>query len=124
MIKHLRHHEIDKERWDESIKKAFNGIIYAYSWYLDIVSPGWEALITEDYKKVMPLTGERHYFFVVLSDERFPARTYNIEVPRIRINNSVERFLDGFIPTFLINFMMTQMLNHDFIGIAFSIIAS
>lgn len=57
MMRHLRHHEIDKERWDDAIKKAFNGIIYAYSWYLDIVSPGWEALASEDYKKVMPLTG-------------------------------------------------------------------
>jgi hypothetical protein len=57
MIRHLRHHEIDKERWDETIKKSFNGIIYAYSWYLDIVSPGWEALMADDYKKVMPLTG-------------------------------------------------------------------
>ena len=57
MIRHLRHHEIDKERWDETIRKSFNGIIYAYSWYLDVVNPGWEALIEEDYRKVMPLTG-------------------------------------------------------------------
>lgn len=57
MIRHLQHHEIDKERWDESIRKSFNGIIYAYSWYLDVVNPGWEALVTEDYKTVMPLTG-------------------------------------------------------------------
>jgi len=57
MSKYLRHHEIDKERWDDCIRKSFNGIIYAYSWYLDIVHPGWEALITEDYKTVMPLTG-------------------------------------------------------------------
>lgn len=57
MIRHLHHHEIDKERWDDVIKKSFNGIIYAYSWYLDIVSPGWEALVSDDFKKVMPLTG-------------------------------------------------------------------
>jgi len=57
MIRHLRHHEIDKERWDDSIRKSFNGIIYAYSWYLDIVSPGWEALMNDEYKTVMPLTG-------------------------------------------------------------------
>ncbi len=56
MITHLQHHEIDKERWDECIRKSFNGIIYAYSWYLDIVNPGWEALIAENYKTIMPLT--------------------------------------------------------------------
>lgn len=57
MIKHLQHHEIDKERWDELIRKSFNGIVYAYSWYLDVVNPGWEALVSDDFSTVMPLTG-------------------------------------------------------------------
>ena len=30
---------------------------YAYSWYLDIVSPGWKALVAGDYEAVFPLTG-------------------------------------------------------------------
>lgn len=63
MIKYVRHHEIDKERWDEAIRKSFNGILYAYSWYLDVVNPGWEALMTEDYKTVMPLTGGKKMGF-------------------------------------------------------------
>lgn len=57
MIKYLQHHEIDKERWDDCIRRSFNGIIYAYSWYLDVVHPGWEALVNADYSIVMPLTG-------------------------------------------------------------------
>ncbi|MCK6639887.1 MAG: GNAT family N-acetyltransferase [Bacteroidia bacterium] len=57
MIKYLQHHEIDKERWDDCIRRSFNGIIYAYSWYLDVVHPGWEALVNADYSTVMPLTG-------------------------------------------------------------------
>lgn len=56
MIKYHRYHEIDRERWDECIRKSFNGIIYGYSWYLDVVCPNWEALIEDDYKSVMPLT--------------------------------------------------------------------
>jgi hypothetical protein len=59
MIKYIQHHEIDKERWDDCIKRSFNGIIYAYSWYLDVVHPGWEALVNNDYTTVMPLTGGR-----------------------------------------------------------------
>lgn len=31
-------------------------MIYAYSWYLDIVSSGWEALVAGDYEAVFPLT--------------------------------------------------------------------
>jgi hypothetical protein len=63
MIKHHRSHEIDRERWDDCIRKSFNGIIYAYSWYLDVVSPGWEALIEDDYKSVMPLTAGKKIGF-------------------------------------------------------------
>jgi hypothetical protein len=61
MIHHLEHHEIDRERWDTCIRRSFNGIIYAYSWYLDIVAPGWEALIADDYSVVMPLPKGRKF---------------------------------------------------------------
>ena len=55
-IKYLPHNEINKVKWDRCINRAFNGNIYAYSWYLDIVSEDWEALIDGDYETVMPLT--------------------------------------------------------------------
>jgi hypothetical protein len=35
---------------------AFNGMIYAYSWYLDVVSDDWDALVENDYERVFPLT--------------------------------------------------------------------
>ena len=59
MIKHLTHNMIDKRRWDDCIAKSFNGSVYAWSWYLDIVHPDWEALIENDYERVMPLTPSR-----------------------------------------------------------------
>jgi hypothetical protein len=61
MIKYLKHQEIVKPRWDEAIDRAFNGIIYAKSWYLDIVSPHWDALVSDDYSAVMPLTWRRKF---------------------------------------------------------------
>ena len=45
LIKHLSHSQINKAAWDDCIHHASNGLIYALSWYLDIVSPGWEAII-------------------------------------------------------------------------------
>jgi hypothetical protein len=60
-IKYLKNHEIDKEKWDYCISKSFNGIVYAYSWYLDIVSENWEALIDGDYLRVFPLPVKRKY---------------------------------------------------------------
>lgn len=61
MIKYLLHKNIDKSRWDECVQKSRNGIIYAFSWYLDRVCPGWEALVENDYQKVMPLTAGKKY---------------------------------------------------------------
>ncbi|MEI6888799.1 MAG: hypothetical protein ACOYM0_02330 [Bacteroidales bacterium] len=56
MISYLKHHQIDKARWDECISRAINRRVYAFSWYLDVVSPAWEALIADDYTRVFPLT--------------------------------------------------------------------
>ena len=55
MIIHLKHHEIDFDKWDDCVNRSINGIIYAYSFYLNQVSPEWEALIEKDYKSIMPL---------------------------------------------------------------------
>lgn len=56
MIRHFTHINIDKVKWDAAVDKAANGLVYAKSWYLDIVSPGWEALTDENYKTIFPLT--------------------------------------------------------------------
>jgi hypothetical protein len=61
MIRYLKHREIDKNRWDDCIVSSDNRLIYALSWYLDIVSPGWDALIMDDYKAVMPLTWKKKW---------------------------------------------------------------
>jgi len=55
MIKYLKHSEIDKLKWDKCITESINALIYAYSWYLDITCPGWDALVEDDYDSVMPL---------------------------------------------------------------------
>ena len=59
MIQYLRHNQINRKKWDETI--AFGGNIYAYFWYLDYVHPGWEALVEDDYQSVMPLTGGKKF---------------------------------------------------------------
>jgi hypothetical protein len=61
MIKYTTHNEIIKSKWDYSITNSVNKLPYAYSWYLDIVSPNWDALIYDDYKVIMPLTKRKKY---------------------------------------------------------------
>jgi hypothetical protein len=54
-IRLLKNREIDFAKWDDCIQNAPNGNLYAKSWYLDVVSPEWGALIWDDYRFVMPL---------------------------------------------------------------------
>jgi len=55
MIRFLQHDTIDKLRWDDCISHSVNGNLNAWSWFLDIVCPGWCALVEDDYKNVFPL---------------------------------------------------------------------
>lgn len=61
MINYLKHNEIDKVKWDACIKESFNSMVYAASWYLDLVHEEWDALVEGDYERVMPLTGRKKY---------------------------------------------------------------
>jgi len=65
-IRYLKHTEIDFQKWDTCIQSAINPLVYAESWYLNIVSPNWEALISEDYEYIMPLPVKKKYVFSFL----------------------------------------------------------
>ncbi len=60
-IKHYKHTEIDFKKWDNAIDRAKNSLIYAQSWYLNIVSPQWEALIVGNYEIVMSLPVKKKF---------------------------------------------------------------
>lgn len=61
VVRHLAHHSIDKQKWDRHIAEAENGLIYALSWYLDVVAPSWEALVIGDYDYLFPLPVKHKY---------------------------------------------------------------
>ncbi len=71
MIRFLKHDDIDKKKWDNTMNRAFNGNTYAYSWYLDIIHPYWDALIENDYEKVMPLTSSSKWGITYLLQPYF-----------------------------------------------------
>ncbi len=56
MIKFLTYNKIDFQKWDKCISDSNNNLIYAHSWYLDVVCNNyWDALVLDDYKAVFPL---------------------------------------------------------------------
>jgi hypothetical protein len=60
-IKYILHSEIDKAKWDNCVQQSGNGLIYAYSWYLDAMAEHWDALVLNDYEAIMPLTWNKKY---------------------------------------------------------------
>lgn len=72
-ISYLPQANIDKSKWDRCIGNAENGLIYAYSFYLDAMSENWDALIVNDYEMVMPLTWKKKYTIYYLYQPFFTA---------------------------------------------------
>ena len=66
-IQYLPHEKIDKEKWDQCIQTSGNGLIYAYSWYLDRMADHWDGLVFGNYELVMPLPWRKkmgiHYLY-------------------------------------------------------------
>jgi len=54
---------LDKDKWNNCVEKAVNTNIYAFTWYLDIVSKNWEGLIYGDYELVFPIIFQKPFFF-------------------------------------------------------------
>jgi hypothetical protein len=55
MIVYHKNHEIDREQWDNCIRNSPGVKPYGYSWFLDIMAPGWEALVDDEYDSVFPI---------------------------------------------------------------------
>jgi hypothetical protein len=61
MIRFLERDEIEAKSWDECISHAFNGNLYGYSWFLDIVCDDWAAMVEDDYVRVFPMAYRRKF---------------------------------------------------------------
>src|SRR6185312_4032726 len=68
---YIKHADIDKGKWDKCIADSANGLIYAYTYYLDIMSKKWDALVLNDYEAVMPLTWNKKFGISYLRQPAF-----------------------------------------------------
>lgn len=66
-IRYVRRQEIDIAKWEDCITRSPNGLVYAYSFYLDTMADHWDALVLDDYRAVMPLPWRKkwmiHYLY-------------------------------------------------------------
>ena len=91
-IDHLKRNEIDSKKWDVAIDNSNTQLPYAYSWYLDAVSPNWEALVAGDYQAVMALPVKHKYGFKYVIQPRF-VQQLGVFASKEVTAELVERFL-------------------------------
>jgi len=60
-IEYIQYRNINFHKWDECVSRSLNGLVYAYSWYLDIVAGEWDALVADDYSIIFPLVKGSKY---------------------------------------------------------------
>lgn len=68
---HITHKAIDFKKWDRCVSRSAWPSLFAYSFYLNAVSPGWEALIIGDYETVFPLTKKSKFGYGYLPHPPF-----------------------------------------------------
>ena len=66
--------EIETGKWNQCIDKAPNGLVYAYSFYMDFMADHWDAIILNDYEVVMPLPWRKKFGFHYLYQPAFTAQ--------------------------------------------------
>jgi hypothetical protein len=93
-IQYLQHNAINRVKWDRCINRSFNGIIYAFSWYLDIVSEDWEALVLGDYETVMPLTSKSKFGIYYLIQPIYSQQLGVFSTTKLNAD-LIEEFLKG-----------------------------
>ncbi len=94
MVRYIPHHEIDKQKWDKCISDSVNRIVYGFSWYLDIICPGWDGLVEGDYDSVFPLTYNRKYLIKYLYQPYF-AQQLGLFSRNLLSGKLVQDFLDA-----------------------------
>ncbi len=70
----LQRSQIDDQVWNALIDQSSHPVIYAYTWYLDCVSPDWCALVwpsTQNYEIVMPLPVKKRWGMTVVQQPLF-----------------------------------------------------
>jgi len=111
MIVYLKNNEIDREQWDNCIKNTPGAKPYAYSWYLDIMAPGWQALVDDDYDSVFPVPRFSRFGIQYIATPVF-LQQLGAFSPDKPDDQAVSEFLD-FIPDFfkLIDLCIRQKID-------------
>lgn len=92
-IVELNRESIDIDLWDKCITKAFNGRIYARSWFLDAAFPNWRGIVVGKYNYVMPICPSKKLGISYLFQPTYCQQHGIFPVPTPEIFNIVFKFI-------------------------------
>jgi hypothetical protein len=139
-IRYLKNKEIEFIKWDNVIAGSENSLIYTHSYYLDMVSPKWDALVYKDYEYVMPLTVKKKlgYSFLIqptycqqlgifpnpdveITQEFIDAIKRQFKYVSINFNsyNKIPEVLENEI-TYIQNYILDLSLPYDQVALSYS----
>ena len=98
-IRYIKQKDLNYSLWDRCINNSFNGVIYAYAWYLDIVAVHWDALVEDDYRTVMPLVYRKTIVYKELYTPMF-TKQLGIFSSKPVDQKKMEKFLEHIPPEF------------------------
>jgi len=113
MIVYLKNEEIDRDQWNACIESSHELKPYAYSWYLDHMAPGWQALVDDDYDSVFPLPGFSRFGIRYIATPVFLQQlgAYSPDKPSPDMLNEFLDYLPGFYK--LIDLCVGQNVEHE-----------
>jgi len=60
-LKFIENINLNREKWDLCVQKSINRKVYVLSWYLDIVTDRWDALVYGDYELIFPIVSKSRF---------------------------------------------------------------
>lgn len=101
MINYIKRKNLDILKYNTCVEKSIYSKIYAFSWYLDIVSDNWDVLVLNDYEAVMPIPWNSKFGLKYISQPYF--------CQQINVYSVKEVELDVFIKKLPYYFLLTQL---------------
>ncbi len=119
MIQFVQRNQLDEEKYNRCISTSLQSRIYAYSWYLDIVTDNWGVLVMGDYQIVMPLPRSKYLMIHYVSQPFFTQQLGVFSKEHLSAE-TIEQFISS-IPRFFLkitlHFNSNNYLIHNKIAI-------
>lgn len=73
-LTYIKHKDLDFKKWDATILASAFPTVFAQSFYLNATSPGWDALVINDYESIFPITSKTKFGILYLPQPYFTSQ--------------------------------------------------